>query len=112
MPLKLAVSVGRSVGWLVTHSFDDSHIAPYWPTWPCFLMLAFKNAFLDAILCLIAGTVEKDFYHVPSYLQCHKLLTFKVFVLIATICLDSQGSVLVATYYIILLLLYCLSYSR
>ena len=25
-------SVGRSV----THSFDDRHVAPYWPTWPCF----------------------------------------------------------------------------
>ena len=26
-----------SVGWLVgrvTHSFDDPHVAPYWPTWP------------------------------------------------------------------------------
>ena len=20
----------------VTHSFDDPHVAPYWPTWPCF----------------------------------------------------------------------------
>ena len=26
--------VGRSVG-RVTHSFDDPHVAPYWPTWPC-----------------------------------------------------------------------------
>ena len=39
----LAVSVswlvGRSVGWLVgrvTHSFDNLHVAPYWPTWPCY----------------------------------------------------------------------------
>ena len=24
-----------SVGWSVTHSFDDPHVAPYWPTWPC-----------------------------------------------------------------------------
>ena len=26
------------VGWLVgrvTHLFDDPHVAPYWPTWPC-----------------------------------------------------------------------------
>ena len=23
------------VGWLGTHSFDDPHVAPYWPTWPC-----------------------------------------------------------------------------
>ena len=20
----------------VTHSFDDPHVAPYWPTWPCY----------------------------------------------------------------------------
>ena len=26
---------GRSVGWSVMHLFDDSHVAPYWPTWPC-----------------------------------------------------------------------------
>ena len=30
-PLYLAVSVGLSV----THSFNDPHVAPYWPTWPC-----------------------------------------------------------------------------
>ena len=29
------MSVGRLVGWLVTHSFDDPHVANYWPTWPC-----------------------------------------------------------------------------
>ena len=23
-----------SIGWSVTHSFDDPHVAPYWPTWP------------------------------------------------------------------------------
>ena len=28
--------IGRSVSWSVTHSFDDPHFAPYWPTWPCF----------------------------------------------------------------------------
>ena len=27
--------VGWLVGW-VTHSFDDPHVAPYWPTWPCY----------------------------------------------------------------------------
>ena len=35
----LCPSVGRSVGWSVgrvTHSFNDPHVAPYWPTWPCF----------------------------------------------------------------------------
>ena len=32
--------VGRSVCLClsVTHSFDDPHVAPYWPTWPCFDM--------------------------------------------------------------------------
>ena len=33
-PLWLAVSVGWLVG-RVTHSFDDPHVAPYWPTWSC-----------------------------------------------------------------------------
>ena len=35
---QVAVSVGRSVGssdCRVTHSFDDPHVAPYWPFWPC-----------------------------------------------------------------------------
>ena len=31
----LCPSVGLSVGRSVTHSFDDQHVAPYWPTWPC-----------------------------------------------------------------------------
>ena len=38
-PLCMAVSVGVSVGLLVTHMFDDPHGAPYWPTWPCLLQL-------------------------------------------------------------------------
>ena len=38
----LCPSVGWSVGLLVgrvTHPFDDLHVAPYWPTWPCFICL-------------------------------------------------------------------------
>ena len=31
--------VGQSVCWSVTHSFDDPHGAPYWPTWPCYLLV-------------------------------------------------------------------------
>ena len=30
-----------SVGWSiirVTHLFDNPHVAPYWPTWPCFVI--------------------------------------------------------------------------
>ena len=34
--------VRRLVGW-VTHSFDDPHVAPYWPTWHCFLFF-FKGS--------------------------------------------------------------------
>ena len=33
----LCLSVGWSVG-RVTRSFDDPHVAPYWPTWPCYLI--------------------------------------------------------------------------
>ena len=25
-----------SVGWSVTHLFDNPHVAPYWPTWACY----------------------------------------------------------------------------
>ena len=31
----ITCSVRWLVGWSVTHSFDDPHGAPYWPTWPC-----------------------------------------------------------------------------
>ena len=37
-------SVGRSVGWLVTHSFDNPHVAPYWPTGPCLAIFLYKHA--------------------------------------------------------------------
>ena len=33
----LCPSVGGSVCLSVTHSFDNPHVAPYWPTWPCSL---------------------------------------------------------------------------
>ena len=38
-------SVGRSVG-QVTHSFDDPHVAPYWPSWPCFFFYKGKWIFI------------------------------------------------------------------
>jgi len=50
-----------SVGWLVglsvgrvTHSFDDPHVAPYWPPWPCFPLLN-VNFFMrhDILTCSI-----------------------------------------------------------
>ena len=41
---ELAVSVGWSVCWSVgrvTQSFDNPHVTPYWPTWPCCSDLCF-----------------------------------------------------------------------
>ena len=48
-------SVGRSVGLSVTHSFDNPHVAPYWPTWPCYFyswieILKILMLFMDALL--------------------------------------------------------------
>ena len=36
------MSVGRLVGLSVgqvTHLFNDPHVTPNWPTWPCFYLL-------------------------------------------------------------------------
>ena len=41
-------SVGRLVGRLVTQSFDNLHVAPYWPTWPCFSLLTYFTLFPTA----------------------------------------------------------------
>ena len=40
----LSPSVGLSVCLSVTHSFDDPHVAPYWPSWPCFYLI-WKTSF-------------------------------------------------------------------
>ena len=39
------MSVGRSVC-RVMHSFDDPHVAPYWPSWPSFLSFLCFSFFL------------------------------------------------------------------
>ena len=39
----LCLLVGWSVYLLVTHLFDDPHVAPYWPTWPCFIIKGKNN---------------------------------------------------------------------
>ena len=36
----ITVCVRLLVCLLVTHSFDDPHDAPCWPTWPCFFFVA------------------------------------------------------------------------
>ena len=38
-----------SVGLLVTHSFDDPHVAPYWPTWPCSTTFGYFQLKLSSI---------------------------------------------------------------
>ena len=55
------MSLGWLVGWLVgwsvgrvTHSCDDPHVMPYWPSWPC----SFMNAFLSLAKRLIRGYVH------------------------------------------------------
>ena len=61
----LCLSVGLSVCRLVTHSFDDPHVAPYWPTWPCslYFFLSFHFSLLDSI-----STAP---YHVEKRLSVH-----------------------------------------
>ena len=42
-------SVGWSVCLSVTHSFDDQHVAPYWPSWPCYNDYVTKDVFHIAV---------------------------------------------------------------
>ena len=43
----LCPSVGLSVCLSVTHSFDDPNVAPYWPTWSCFLVSRVYSLFYE-----------------------------------------------------------------
>ena len=77
----------------VTHSFDDPHVAPYWPTWPCFLgatkhlynwlcplvgllvCLSVTHSFVDPNVapywptwpCFLISTVYSLFYEFSNY---------------------------------------------
>ena len=42
----LCPSVCRSVGWSVTHLFDDPHRRTYWPTWPCLVDTLLHRLFI------------------------------------------------------------------
>ena len=60
------MSVGWLVGWLVglsvTHSFDDPHVAPYWPTWPCFFLQHDSRWTLQqygTVICFLATKVSE-----------------------------------------------------
>ena len=94
-PLKLAVSVGRSVCLLVTHSSDDPHGAPHWPTWPCFHFLFFVTDFkipqystylgLKIFLMIsVQNTAKMSFFF--SHSQKERLQTFRLKIWIC-ICL-------------------------
>ena len=69
--------VGRSVGRLVclsvTHSFDDPHVAPYWPTWPCY-----KNSNLDGINLAVARLQIRFYITLLSSLQLRHLPVIKI----------------------------------
>ena len=60
------MSVGRLVGWLVTHSFDDPHVAPYWPTWPCYRWIEWDKEVIGDLFPIGLGFfgwcrwIEKD----------------------------------------------------
>ena len=51
--MRQSTSITGCVRWLVsrvTHSFDDPHVAPYWPTWPCFQSCySFKMLFIKKV---------------------------------------------------------------
>ena len=73
--------VGRSVGWSVTHSFDDPHVAPYWPSWPGYLShrqvrLKFEIRFNDKSISIDVDGV----YLYLNWLTCvfHPLEPLKV----------------------------------
>ena len=53
--------VGQSVGG-VTHSFNDPHVAPYWPTWPCFLSL-FLSSVLPFLLSFFTSLLFFPAFH-------------------------------------------------
>ena len=53
--------VGRSVGWSVTHSFDDPHVAPYWPTLPCSSTSGLIFVHQEEEICLTVDTTDPEF---------------------------------------------------
>ena len=67
-------SVRRSVCWLVTHSFDDPHVAPYWPTWPCFLYRSILLPFLEfSLYCHVCLSLFVCFCFFHFLLPSHSI---------------------------------------
>ena len=77
------LSVGRSVGWSVTQTFDDPNGAPYWPTWPCF----FNRVYERQPHSRVDFSVVK---YLPAAVNSNTCLFFFSFSLIAN--LDAGGS--------------------
>ena len=68
-------SVGQSVGWLVTHSLDDPHVAPYWPIWPWFSLPFILVVVFSLILCFfLACSFFRSFF--PSFFFLSFSFTF------------------------------------
>ena len=56
----LSLLVGRLVCLSVTHSFDDQHVAPFWPTWPCYYEYVTKDVFHIAVEKFISADFRLD----------------------------------------------------
>ena len=58
---RLCRSVGWSVCRSVTHSLDDPHVAPYWPTWPLFFNRVIQTLHLTKMIwCIWKRKLPQD----------------------------------------------------
>ena len=92
--------IGRSVGWSITHSFDDPHGAPYWPTWPClkvcllvkdsnssFLFIIFFYIFFQANRIHLSEIIKNEPPKVPRF---YDICVFGPGKRVSNICLDMK----------------------
>ena len=86
------MSVGRSVGlsvFGVTHSFDDPHVAPYWPTWPCYLNLCHFQTKKDENTRLAPNEsiFQELFKNIEFY---YVFMSFNCLISLSKVCLFSR----------------------